>query len=418
MDDEESEIQEPSDDSDRQEEYEEGIDEDTDSEPGDLPKTKDKGDKTEKSSWMTSFVRFLWKKKTANPENQVFPLSSKKESAIKEEDEVQGSTTVMKKSRWALVSGYIPNLDTELNFLDSFQKTVKTPDIMTFLKNKKNIFMDSEPFASGNFGSIHSAFLETENGLIKKVAIKEQLMVSQSDINSVKNEVEIMQNVIHANLVNSIDVFRFEDKVYMIMPLAEGDLHGFVFHENFLSIKSIRKIFGQMVLGLQFLHSRGFCHRDFKLANVLVMNKKENTIKITDFGLSRSHYSKNRGIIMAKSYCGTRETCAPEVLRIKLSSDLEEPRKEREPYNPFFADLWSLGVCLFEMTTKQRPFNTKLPMSALISVMENEKYSFGVRGPSIPDNLKLLIQELLNPEPIARLPCHTILRHVFMKKFT
>ena len=115
---------------------------------------------------------------------------------------------------------------------------------------------------------------------------------------------------------------------------------------------------------------------------------------------------------MSKSHCGTKETCAPEVFKIKLCSDKGKPGNKWKPYDPLFADLWSLRVCLFKIKTKQRSFDRPIHNFRVDLGHGKEEYSFEVRDPKVLNNLKLLVQELMNPKLITRPLCDTILRHV------
>ena len=113
---------------------------------------------------------------------------------------------------------------------------------------------------------------------------------------------------------------------------------------------------------------------------------------------------------MSKSYCGIKETCAPEVFRIKLCSDKGKPGNKWKPYDPLFADFWSLRVCHFKIKTEKRLFDRPI-YNFRVDLGHGKEYSFEVRDPKVT-NLKLLIQELMNPKLITRSLCDTILRHV------
>ena len=92
-----------------------------------------------------------------------------------------------------------------------------------------------------------------------------------------------------------------------------------------------------MVLALGHIHSKNILHRDLKPKNILLT--KSNVIKIGDFGISKM---LDHTFDMAKTATGTPYYLSPEIIKA-------------EPYN-FKADIWSLGVLLYEMCAFHPPF--------------------------------------------------------------
>jgi len=103
--------------------------------------------------------------------------------------------------------------------------------------------------------------------------------------------------------------------------------------------------------GIAYLHSRKILHRDLKTHNLLV--DKFWNVKVADFGLSRA-MGDTDGTMTA---CGTPSWAAPEVLR-------------RDHYS-FKADVYSFGVCLWEMCTRERPYTDLKPFQVVIAVATN-----------------------------------------------
>ena len=111
----------------------------------------------------------------------------------------------------------------------------------------------------------------------------------------------------------------------------------------------VKKLFGeaqvkvmmlQIVSALDHIHQKGIIHRDIKPEN-LVFDEHENVVKIVDFGLSRFISTKEK----AMTWCGSESYMAPEILSRKLYG--------------FEADIWSLGVTLFELATGCIPFKNE-----------------------------------------------------------
>ena len=97
--------------------------------------------------------------------------------------------------------------------------------------------------------------------------------------------------------------------------------------------KIASKLFKEIFLGLKYIHSHNIIHRDIKIENLL-FDSKENKIKIIDFSISTILLSKNNKI---DEPGGSMHYQAPELQNIETNTN----------YNPFYADIWSVGICLY-----------------------------------------------------------------------
>ena len=121
--------------------------------------------------------------------------------------------------------------------------------------------------------------------------------------------------------------------------------------------------------------------------------------KITDFGFSCFTYDKeSRQALMAPTCCGTVAYIAPEVLN--------------PPYEARIADIWSLGVCLFEMVTFQKPFDETQNQKKLYKAQINREFRYPPNvDQKLSDELKDLISKMLEPDPEQRLTANQVLTH-------
>ena len=150
-------------------------------------------------------------------------------------------------------------------------------------------------------------------------------------------EVQILQEVNHANIVDFYEVITTDHTEYLVMELADrGDLLDYINCRKYLSEPTTHAFFTDLVQGMSKCHSMGVVHRDLKCENLLLDSQLR--LKISDFGFARQHESKQ-----LETYCGSFAYAAPEVIL-------------GEPYNGEYADVWSMGVILYAMIVGRLPF--------------------------------------------------------------
>jgi NIMA (never in mitosis gene a)-related kinase len=156
-----------------------------------------------------------------------------------------------------------------------------------------------------------------------------------------------------------------------------------------------------ILLALYTLNKKGIIHRDIKSENILLktekINEKNVTIaKLSDLGLGR----QIEGVSGAYTTCGTAYYVCPEIAA----------GEKKYSYN---ADIWSLGIVLYELITKNKPwFDPKMSTSEFFQFVVDNKY------PPLPENtdprLKYLVKIMLKKDPERRANCEDILTLDFM----
>ena len=155
-----------------------------------------------------------------------------------------------------------------------------------------------------------------------------------------------------------------------------------------------RKIFQQIIFGVEYLHTHQVCHRDLKPENILL--DEENNVKLADFGLSNIM----RDGIFLYSSCGSPNYAAPELINGKY-------------YNGSSIDIWSCGVILYTLLTGMLPFNEK-QTAKLYQKIRECKY---VLPENLSDPAKDLILRMLQKDPLNRISISEIKQHKwFMNK--
>jgi len=236
----------------------------------------------------------------------------------------------------------------------------------------------------------------------------------EESMSYVKNELVVMRDARHPNIIQLMESFRINDRIYIVMELADGrTLSDYVRKDGPLGEEESRTLFTQVVSGVAHMHSLNFSHRDLKLSNVLLT--KTMQVKICDFGLARISYLNNRGIRFIDQWAGTEPYMAPEIIRIRV-------RGPGYLYNPLATDVWALGVIIYAMLHRSLPFMMRDvdDDDKVAKAKERERIYRRQRRMVYPvssdldDQVKDLIEQCLDPDPFKRITAKNILIHPWM----
>lgn len=203
---------------------------------------------------------------------------------------------------------------------------------------------------------IKGSYMDNPEYLTFKYLIKDTANRLNKDIK------DINKPLCHPNIVCYYNVFEENGKIYVVMEYVEGmDLFDWLksmVNEN-LKSDVIVNIIRQIAEGLNYLHSIGIIHRDIKLENVLVSNN--NTIKITDYGLSCFKDITDS----CRSNAGSLNYASPQLWNKTLINSPDEQTLQQIAKSN---DVWALGVIAFILTNKQFPFygNTLLEIGTQV----------------------------------------------------
>jgi p21-activated kinase 1 len=254
----------------------------------------------------------------------------------------------------------------------------------------------------GASGGVYTAY---ETVSRRCVAIKQMNLEQQPKKDLIINEIIVMKDSKHKNIVNFIDSFLHEGDLWVVMEYMEGgsltDVVTFnimseaqiaaVCREVIFTCKGMRTMTNitQTLMGLQHLHSKHVIHRDIKSDNILLSDKGE--IKLTDFGFCAQI---NEQQAKRTTMVGTPYWMAPEVVTRK-----EYGRK---------VDIWSLGIMAIEMIEGEPPYLTESPLRALYLIAK-----YGTPRIKEEHNLSPVFKDFLyfalKVEPEKRASAHDLL---------
>lgn len=209
-----------------------------------------------------------------------------------------------------------------------------------------------EVLGHGAYGCLFLGQSLKDNSYVAvKVLTKSGLDLQQLQLQQL--EIDIQTSLKHPNLLALHRVIQDADYIYMVMELCDqGDLFDYVIRdqdENSIREENlVKKLFCQILDGVESMHANGVYHRDLKLENILLKceddeDEEDVTCKVADFGLAtRERYSMEFG-------CGSTSYLAPEHFD-------DDKQAELVPYDAAASDSWSLGVLLLALMFGRNPW--------------------------------------------------------------
>ncbi|OEH80673.1 CAM snf1 domain-containing protein [Cyclospora cayetanensis] len=190
----------------------------------------------------------------------------------------------------------------------------------------------------GTFGKVKvGTHTLTGECVAVKVLEKDKLRAAE-DAERVLREIHILRAVRHPHIIHLLEIVETASRLYLVMELASGgELFDFIVQRQRVDEPTARRLFRQILSGVEALHSMFICHRDLKPENLLLDSSMN--IKIVDFGLSNLYRHKR----MLVTACGSPSYAAPEIVQGKL-------------YSPLAVDIWSCGVILYALLVGRLPF--------------------------------------------------------------
>ncbi|XP_072900397.1 serine/threonine-protein kinase H1-like [Hemitrygon akajei] len=212
-----------------------------------------------------------------------------------------------------------------------------------------------------------------------------------------KSELNVLRRVSHRNIVQLIEVFETQDRIYMVMELATGgELFDRVIAKGSFTERDATRVLQMVLDGIKYLHTLGITHRDLKPENLLYYHPgSDSKILVTDFGLASS--GNKGGDWCMRTTCGTPEYIAPEILL-------------RKPYTNA-VDMWALGVISYILLSGTMPFEDE-NRTRLYRMILKCKYSYvGEPWPNVSNLAKDFIDRLITIDPTERMAAAQALKH-------
>ncbi|XP_057411665.1 myosin light chain kinase family member 4 isoform X4 [Balaenoptera acutorostrata] len=253
----------------------------------------------------------------------------------------------------------------------------------------------TEVLGGGRFGQVHKC---EEKATGMKLAAKIIKTRGMKDKDEVKNEINVMNQLDHVNLIQLYDAFESKNDIVLVMEYVDGgELFDRIIDDNYNLTELDTILFTRQICeGIRHMHQMYILHLDLKPENILCVNRDTKQIKIIDFGLARRYKPREK----LKVNFGTPEFLAPEVVNYDFVS--------------FSTDMWSVGVITYMLLSGLSPFLGDNDAETLNNILacrwdlEDEGFQ------DISEEARGFISKLLIKEKSWRISASEALKHPWL----
>ncbi len=237
----------------------------------------------------------------------------------------------------------------------------------------------------GGMAVVYKAYDCIEDRIVAVKILKEEFISNEEFITRFKNESKAIAVLNHPNIVKVYDV-SFGDLIqYIVMEYVDGiTLKQYIERQQSLRWKDAVYLTIQVLRALQHAHDKGIVHRDVKPQNIMLLS--DGTIKVTDFGIARFARSEHK--TMTDKAIGSVHYISPEQARGELTDEK--------------ADIYSVGVMLYEMLTGQLPFEADSAVSVAIMQLQQDPVMPRDINENIPVGLEQITMHAMQKDVAKR----------------
>lgn len=237
----------------------------------------------------------------------------------------------------------------------------------------------------GGMAYVYKAYDRVEGRWVAIKILKEEFSNNSDFLRRFRNESKAIAVLNHPNIVKVYDV-SFGDQIqYIVMEFIDGiTLKEYIEQEGTIRWQEAVHFTTQILMALECAHEKGIIHRDIKPQNIMLL--QDGSIKVADFGIARFLQSETQ--TMTDKAIGSVHYIAPE----QASGD----------YITDKADIYSVGVMLYEMLTGKLPFVADNAVSVALMQLQAKPVMPRELNPSIPRGLEQITMRAMEKNPVDR----------------
>lgn len=239
---------------------------------------------------------------------------------------------------------------------------------------------------SGGMAVIYKALDQRLARVVAVKVLRPSLTGDREFVRRFRNEARSVARLAHPNIVTVHDVGSDSDTHFMVMEFVEGqDLKKILRGAGLMPVDQALSVAVQICAGIGFAHRSGFVHADVKSQNILMT--RDRSVKVADFGIAQA-LSDTLPARQQQIVWGSPHYYSPEQARGLRPTPA--------------ADVYSIGVVLFEMLTGELPYKGDNPQElAQAHVNRRVPHVIDV-NPAVPENISKIIHRVMQKEPEAR----------------
>lgn len=238
----------------------------------------------------------------------------------------------------------------------------------------------------GGMAVVYKAYDNIDDRIVAIKILKDEFLSNEEFKKRFKNESKAISVLSHPNIVRVFNV-SFGDRLqYIVMEYVDGiTLKEYIEQQGVINWKEAVHFMGQILAALQHAHDKGIVHQDIKPQNILLLH--DGTIKVTDFGIARFSRADNN-ITTTDKAIGSVHYISPEQARGEVTDEK--------------ADIYSVGVVMYEMLTGQLPFQSNSAVSVAIMQLQQDPKRPREIVSTIPMGLEQITMRAMQKNPYSR----------------
>ena len=239
----------------------------------------------------------------------------------------------------------------------------------------------------GGMAYVYKAYDTIDDRVVAVKILKDEYLANEEFTRRFKNESKAIAILSHPNIVKVYDVSFGERLQYIVMEYIDGiTLKEYIDQQRDIKWKEAVHFTVQILRALQHAHDKGIVHRDIKPQNIMLL--PDGTIKVTDFGIARFSRQDIRATSATDKAIGSVHYISPEQARGEITDEK--------------ADIYSVGVMLYEMLTGRLPFEADNAVSVAIMQLQSEPKLPRQINPAIPEGLEEITIKAMQKDPSKR----------------
>lgn len=240
----------------------------------------------------------------------------------------------------------------------------------------------------GGMAYVYKAYDSVDDRTVAVKILRDEFLTNEEFTRRFRNESKAIAILNHPNIVKVLDVGFGQHLQYIVMEYIDGiTLKEYLDQRKDIRWKEAVHFTVQILRALQHAHDKGIVHRDIKPQNIMLLS--DGTIKVTDFGIARLSRTEMRATMDGgEKAIGSVHYISPEQARGEITDEK--------------ADIYSVGVVLYEMLTGRLPFEADNAVSVAIMQMQSEATLPHLINEDVPEGLEQITMKAMQKEADKR----------------